>query len=285
MTRLTQRHVESIPDNLAAFDSDLKIRTGSSLKTLACRAAGFQEQLLPETAAKNVVAVIPISSGLGVIAGFCDAVANIAAHLGCRTFITRKTDVAGLAEAVERQAQVLMLADDHFFVAIHHAGHHIMDNTAATAKGFVTGLELMAGGSLREKNVLVIGCGRVGRQAVIELIGMGAFISVYDVNSETYISLYKAIDKKYHSRITLEDDVNHALKKHRLILDASPAKDIIHACHIMPDTYVSAPGVPAGLDRNALKKIGVRLLHDPLHIGVATMAAGAMKSCHDLNPE
>ncbi len=283
MTRLTTRHIETISDNLAAYDSDLMVRTGSSLKGLACRAAGFQEKLLPETAAKNVVAVIPVSSGLGVIAGFCDAVATIAAHLGCKTFITQKTDIAGLAEAIERQAQVLMLADDHFFVAIHHGGHHIMDNTLATAKGFITGLELMAGGNLENKNVLVIGCGRVGSHAVSELISMGSFVYIFDVDSDSYISLFQVIDNKYHDRIHVEDDLNQALTKHRLILDASPAKDIIRARHIMPDTYISAPGVPAGLDRDAMRKIGLRLLHDPLHIGVATMAAGAMKSCYDLN--
>ena len=282
MTRLTQQHVESIPDTLAAFDSDLRIRTGGSLKTLACRAVGFQEKYLSETAAKNVIAVIPISSGLGVIAGFCDAVAAVAAHVGCNTFITRKADIGGIAEAIERQAQVLMLADDNFFVAIHHAGHHIMDNAAATAKGFSAGLELMAGGSLKGKNVLVIGCGRVGRHAVKALITMGVYISIYDINPDSYILLYQAIDNKYHDRIRVAENLNPALKNHLFILDASPAGNIIHACHITPDTCISAPGVPAGLDRHAMKKIGTRLLHDPLHIGVATMAAGAMKSCRAL---
>jgi pyrrolysine biosynthesis protein PylD len=282
MTRLTQHHVESIPDTLKAFDSDLRIRTGVSLKALACRAAGFQEKYLPETAAENVIAVIPISSGLGVIAGFCDAVAAVAAHVGCQTFITRKTDVAGIAEAIEKKARVLMLADDHFFVAIHHAGQHIMDNTTATAKGFAAGLELMAGGSLAGKDVLVIGCGRVGSHAVKALITMESFITIYDINPDSYISLYQAIDKKYHDRIRVAENLNHALANHRLILDASPAGNIIHAGHITPDTCISAPGVPAGLDSKAMKKIGTRLLHDPLHIGVATMAAGAMKSCRAL---
>jgi pyrrolysine biosynthesis protein PylD len=281
MTRLTTQHIESIFDNLATYDSDLMARTGSSLKTLACRATGFPENLMTETADKNLIAIIPISSGLGVIAGFCDAVAHIAAHLGCNTFITQKKDVAGLAEAIERQAQVLMLADDHFFVAIHHAGHYIMDNTLATAKGFVTGLELMAGGSLEGKSVLVIGCGRVGQHAVQELINRRVNTSIYDINSECYKLLLQAIDKQYHPCIQVENDLNLALKKHRFILDASPAKNIIHARHITPETYISTPGVPVGLDQDAIKKIGPRLLHDPLHIGVATMAAGAMKSCHE----
>jgi pyrrolysine biosynthesis protein PylD len=210
-------------------------------------------------------------------------VAHIASHLGCRAFITEKTDVAGLAEAVEKQAQVLMLADDHFFVAIHHAGHHIMDNVLATAKGFVAGLASMTGGTLANKNVLVVGCGGVGQHAVSELIRMSANVSVYDINSDSYDLLFQVIDHIFHNHIHVEKDLNRALNKHRLILDASPAQAIIHAGHITPDTYISAPGVPAGLDQMAMQKIGRRLLHDPLHIGVAVMAVEAMKSCHDLN--
>jgi pyrrolysine biosynthesis protein PylD len=283
MTRLTTQQVESIAGNLAAYDSDLRSRTGVSLKALACRAAGFQEELMMQPVGTDVVAVIPVSIGLGVIEGFCDAVAHIVSYLGCKTFITEKSDVAGLAEAIERQAQVLMLADDHFFVAIHHAGHHIMDNTLATAKGFVTGLALMAGGNLANKNVLVIGCGRVGQHAVNELISMGSDVYIYDVNTDCYNVLYQVIDEAYHHRIHGVDDLNHALQKHHLILDASPAQDIIHAGHITQDSYVSAPGVPVGLNSAAMQKIGRRLLHDPLHIGVATMTAEAMKSCYEMN--
>ena len=281
MTRLTTQHIESIADNLDAYHSDLKARIGITLKQLACRAAGFQENLLMETMGSNVVAIIPVSSGLGIIPGFCDAVAHIAAYLGCKTFITEKTDVAGLAEAVEKQAQVLMLADDHFFVAIHHAGHHIMDNALATAKGFVAGLAAISGCDLAGQNVLVIGCGRVGRHAACELLGMNSEVFIYDINSDSYNLLYQVIDDEYHARIHVEDNLSQALNAHRLIVDASPAGDIILASHITPDTYISAPGVPVGLDRAAMQKIGRRLLHDPLHIGVATMTVGAMKSCYD----
>jgi hypothetical protein len=35
--------------------------------------------------------------------------------------------------------------------------------------------------------------------------------------------------------------------------------------------------VPVGLDKEALLKIGNRLLHDPLQIGVATMTMWALK--------
>jgi pyrrolysine biosynthesis protein PylD len=53
---------------------------------------------------------------------------------------------------------------------------------------------------------------------------------------------------------------------------------MIKAHHITSETYVSAPGVPLGLDKDARGKISDRLLHDPLQIGVATMVACALKA-------
>jgi pyrrolysine biosynthesis protein PylD len=68
-----------------------------------------------------------------------------------------------------------------------------------------------------------------------------------------------------------------ALLRHRCIIDASPATDIIDERHINQDTYISAPGMPSGLSPEALSKISDRFLHDPLQIGVATMIVEAVK--------
>jgi pyrrolysine biosynthesis protein PylD len=62
-----------------------------------------------------------------------------------------------------------------------------------------------------------------------------------------------------------------------MIVDATPAAEIIDAEFISPQTFLTAPGMPLGLDRDALKKISDRLLHDPLQIGVATMGMAAVK--------
>jgi len=84
---------------------------------------------------------------------------------------------------------------------------------------------------------------------------------------------------KQSSNVTIQiiKDLDQALKSHKFIIDASPATDIVQARHITSDTYISAPGVPVGLDKKALLKIGNRLLHDPLQIGVATMTMLASK--------
>ena len=276
MTRLATTDVRSISAELTEYDSELTAKTGYSLKGVACRAAGVQEEDIKDSLKNTLIGVIPITSGEGVIAGFCDAVAGIVSHMGCKTFITQATDVAGLAEAFEKKADIIMLADDYRFIALHATTRQLIENTDATGKGFVTGMHLMAG-DLNKRNVLVIGCGPVGWSATEELVAMRACVSIYDINPARSIDLSKALKKTYNAKIHIIKDLDRALKTHKFIVDASPAPDIIQARHVTADTYISAPGVPIGLDQEALLRIGNRLLHDPLQIGVATMVISAFK--------
>lgn len=276
MTRLATDDVKSIPAELANYDLELTAKTGCSLRKMACQAAGIQEEEIKDRLKNVLIGVIPITGGEGVIVGFCNAVAGIASHMGCQTLITRAPDVAGLAEAFEKKADIIMLADDHRFIALHAASRQIVENEMATGKGFVAGLNLMTGG-LNKRNVLVIGCGPVGRSATAELVAMRARVSVYDINSATSIDLADAIKQSSNAKIQIAKDLDRALSTHKFIIDASPASDIIQARHITPDTYISAPGVPIGLNQKALLKIGNRLLHDPLQIGVATMVISVFK--------
>jgi pyrrolysine biosynthesis protein PylD len=276
VTRLASDDVKSISAELADYDSELTAKTGCSLRGVACLAAGMQEEEIKDSLKNACIGVIPITGGEGVIAGFCDAVAGIASHMGCKTFITQTTDVAGLTEAFNKKADIVMLADDQEFIALHTASRRMVENAVATGIGFVAGLGLMAG-DLKKKNVLVIGGGPVGRSATAELVAMSARVSVYDINSIRSLDLAQATRKSSNVTIQIIKDLDQALKNHKFIIDASPATDIIKAGHITSDTYISVPGVPVGLDPEALLKIGNRLLHDPLQIGVATMVISAFK--------
>lgn len=280
MTRLTPQDIVYGAGDLEHYDADLIQKTGCSLRSLACRAVGFSEYSFLKAAETSSIAVVPVTAGMGIISGFCEAVAAIVSHLGCKVFVTHGTDVAGLAEAAENKANVIMLADDQFFVVIHHGRQWHMENSRATALGFVTGLALMTGNRLSRQNVLLIGCGRVGQQAVGALCDHNCNINIYDINSDNYDYLIKVIDKEYRARIQRVTRLNDALLSHRLIVDASPAADMIHVEHIFSNTYISAPGIPLGLDADARKKIRTRLMHDPLQTGVAVMTAGAMQACH-----
>ena len=277
MTRLIAPDISDIATNLKNYDMELVARTGYSLSGIACRAAEIDEAQIKNLLPEIRVGAIPISSGEGIIGGFGDAVLSILLHMGANAFVTRTTDVAGIAESFEKKADIVMLADDERFVALHIRSRSIADNGVCTGKAFATGLRLMAG-SLKGREVLVIGCGPVGRSATGTLIGMGARVSVYDVQVEPLKVWVKTIDQTADSKIQIVKKLGPALQHHQFIIDASPARNIIHAHHITPDTYVSAPGFPCGLDAEAKERVSSRLLHDPLQLGVATMLVSAAKS-------
>ncbi len=276
MTRLKTDDIISIAAGMADYDAELAAKTGFTLRGIASRAAGIREDEIQSMLDNVLVGVIPISSGEGIIGGFCGAVKAIVSHLGCRAFITQAADVAGLVEAFENNADIMMLSDDNRFVALHAKRRRIIDNSVATGEGFAVGLDLMADG-LKDRDVLVIGCGPVGSSAIESLVRKGARVSVYDINQHRCHDVAESIGQRLNSRIRSLSDLDTALVDARLILDATPASNIIRAHHITQETYISAPGVPVGLEVEAHSKVFDRILHDPLQIGVATMLACALK--------
>ena len=276
MTRLTINDITAIAEKLDAYDAELIAKTGCTLAGIACRAAGVAEAAIKEATGEIWIGVVPITFGQGIITGFCETVASIVSHLGCQAFVTRQADVAGWAEAIEKKADILMFADDERFVAIDIVHRRVVDNAMATAKGFVAGLGLMASG-LKQKNVLVLGCGPVGQSAAQALVKWGSIVAIYDINLLSCEELAISIKKRLNTEINIEKNLDQALENHQFIIDATPAADIIRKHHISEQTHISAPGVPLGLDEKAQVKISNRVLHDPLQIGVATMMTFALK--------
>jgi pyrrolysine biosynthesis protein PylD len=283
VTRLKTSDISDIAANLKDYDQELVAITGHSLCGIACRAVEIDEALIRNLLPEIRVGIIPITSGEGKIGGFGDAVLSILLHMGADAFVTGATDVAGIVESFEKKADIVMLADDARFVALHVNSRSIADNAVCTGKVFATGLGLMAGG-LEGREVLVIGCGPVGGSATESLARMGARISVYDINEKPAKALTAVIQQRFDARIQVVENLESALRRHKCILDASPAGNIIHAQHITPDTYVSAPGMPSGLDPEAKTAISKRYLHDPLQLGVARMLVGTAKYHYEHRP-
>ena len=264
MTRLTSELVESIRAGLSEYDNELLKKTGRTLRQVACRAAGVREAEMRDSIGATLVGVVPVTSGEGTIEGFCSAVESIVTYLEAPSFITRLTDVAGLAEAIERGADLVFLADDDRFIVIDFLSQKVVDNSEATARGYVAALEFLAG-KLENRAVLVIGAGRVGRKALVALKESGARAAVYDPDHKKI----EALENK--DAVVLEQDLDRALEKYSLLFDASPAPGIIQERHIKPDTAIAACGIPLGLSPGFLALVRDRLIHDPLQIGVATM--------------
>src|SRR5512136_1268254 len=106
MTRLTGENIRDIGATLKQYDESLIRKTGRPLKQIAIQAAGISEKAFKNALALNVVAVVPITYGQGIIEGFAQSVRAILQHLGARTVEPAATDIAGIAEAVEEGATI-----------------------------------------------------------------------------------------------------------------------------------------------------------------------------------
>ncbi len=274
MTRLITEDIADIAGGLDEYESRLVAGTGCTLLGLACRAVGVDESKLREIAGDVRAGVTPISWGGGIIPGFSEALKSIAAFMGFDAFVTSAPDVAGLAEAFEKEADILLMADDERFVALNRSTGRVIDNGDAAGRGFAEGLNCMAGG-LKGRPVLVIGCGPVGLGATRWLIHLGAKTAVYDIVPDRRRELAREIKGAAGAEVRVVTELEPALVRFECIIDASPAADLIHERHITPDTRIAAPGMPLSLSPGALEKISDRLLHDPLQIGTAVMLAAA----------
>jgi pyrrolysine biosynthesis protein PylD len=270
MTRLTTEDIKHIPNTMTEYDRTLERKTGCRLVEIAAEAAQFKgdvRKLLVNTSA----AIVPVTAGRGIIEGFSEAVAAILGHIGINASVTESSDIAGMTEAFEGDADLVFAADDNEFVAMNLATKHISRNATATARAYVAALNHIAKG-LAGKPVLVIGIGNVGSEAVTSLIALGAIPLVVDIDKRRVMRL----SRKYRDHVRIFRTVAEALRHTSLIIDAAPARNVIRSDMITADTMISAPSVPLGLTRAALKRISERnLIHDPLQLGVAAMAVEA----------
>jgi len=269
LTRLKPADVAHIPRTLGRYEKELRSKTGCSLLQIAEDAANTKISV-SSLFRKSKAAVVPISSDGGVIEGFSQAVTGILNHIGIRSTITQGADVTGVAEAHEIGAGLIFLADDRKFVAINLYTRQVVDNAASTARAYVAALDKMAKG-LRGKPVLVIGIGNVGSPAISDLIRRKARPLAVDLNR---IRL-RALIKKYRRQVVAFNTVDEAIPQTNLIINAASTRNILRADMIKEDMLISAPAIPVGLTQAALKKAERHLVHDPLQLGVATMAVEA----------
>lgn len=266
MTRLTEDMIDEIPRTAMKRSEDLRKATGMDLKTLAFRAIGKEPG--DYDLSQYLTASVPITAGLGVIGGFSQSVSAILESMGFRSFVTSRTDIDGIYEALETDADILFSADDIRYIAYNRRTGIYSDNSFATAAGYAEALDGAADG-LRDKEVLVIGAGLVGTEAVRILTSKGAKISVTDVlmhKAETLASKYGA-----KAIASIED----AISSSKYILNASPG--LIPGRLITRGAIISSPGVPFSFDAEGMEKADT-IIHDPLDIGTAVMAAECVTS-------
>lgn len=264
MTRLTQDDLWGVGLKLADYDLSLIAKTNLNLKQIACHASGIKENIFNDKSQDNLIAVIPISGGEGLIDGFTQSVCSIIQYLGFKAFITEETDVSGIAEGIAKEADILFMADDNRFIAFDKRKGNVIDNAKATGRGYAAALNGMAGG-LSGKEVLVIGAGKVGKYAIEYFKQFQAKIAVFDINSEKTKNLSKDI--------SIELNFREILPKYKYILEATPQGGGLKLELLHPEAVIAAPGIPMGLSPEAYEVFSNKVVHDPLQIGVATMLA------------
>ncbi len=291
MTRLIESDVRELTAHLVAVESALVRLTGCDLVGLGARACGLGEGVARDALGRARVAVVPITSGEGLIPGFAECVAAICEHLGCRARITAATDVAGFAEALVGGDELVFAADDRKFLAFDFARRTVADDDPCTAWAYAAALDQAAGvagvagadgmgdagilgggadaAGVAGKPVLVIGLGPVGTAAAARLVELGADVFVAE------------LDEARRARVAGELPVTpvslaEGLERCRLVLDATPSPDLIDAGWVGSDGIVSSPGLPPGVTSAAALALGDRLVHEPLALGVAAMAVQAL---------
>ncbi len=260
MTRLKEDWIRDIEMGMKEYERELVGKTGITLLDLAAKSNGIHPDRIREAAKSYKVAAVPVKAGEGVIGTFSQSVAAILHHLGFQVIITESTDVDGIYEAWQSKAHCIFLADDQRFLGIHPSKNQISDNNIATAKGYITALEQVAG-SLARRKVLVLGYGLVGKRMVRLLLEKEAQPVVYDIDPVKTADL--APD------MVLKD--RESMKDYPLLLDVTNQGGWVCEEMLHPEFWMAAPGVPLSLSDELYRKYEHRVIHDLLQIGTAVM--------------
>jgi pyrrolysine biosynthesis protein PylD len=267
MTRLTEGDVTELTTALPGLDEKLRAVSGLTLRDVAMHSVAAEPACVPLFGAP--VAAVPITTGEGLIPGFCECVVAILTHLGCDAWVTQRSDVRGIQDAADDGARILFLADDHRFVALNLRNGVCVDDDPATADGYVALLEGAAGG-LMAAPVLLLGLGPVGIAAARRLLNRGADVRAVEPDAGR---LRAALDAGLNVQpVSLEA----GLQQCRLIYDACPAGDLIDVDEVDATTIAAVPGIPSAFTAAAQEKLGDRHIHEPLAVGVTVMAARAL---------
>lgn len=259
MTRLKEQDIDYISARIKAYDEMFKKQTGCTMEELAKQVTALNSY---RGGAK--VAVVPVTSGLGIIGGFSETVCNILSYVGAEAYVTSGTDVAGLQEAYERKADIVFMADDDVCSAFTLGKKAYSDNGEATGKIFAAALA-SAIGEVEGEEVLIMGAGPVGQAAARYLWQKGAIPVICD------------LDEAKARKLAEEEDLVGSyieayppkLSSYAYIVDATTAGDYITASDVTEKTIIAAPGMPLGVTKEASEIATV--IHNPLEIGIIMM--------------
>ena len=255
MALLTPEDLANMTNALVENDRLIEKLTNYSLDGL-CRK-------IYKTAQNNEkIAIIPVTAGNGIIGSFSESLLFTVQHFGMNGFITKETDVAGYYEAVKNGADIILMADDLTYMAHNLRNGKIAHNQICTGRIYAEIL-CHADDYSDDKDVLLIGLGKVGTPALETFLKEEQNVYVYDVDagrvdeivSKYPVLKYKEADSKTFSKI----------------FEATPAADTISEAALKQNCFVSTPGIPLGISKKLIEKYNVRVVQEPLGIGTLSM--------------
>lgn len=257
MTRLSSDNITSINDRIPFLDESYRAATGMSPLEIGHFAS--ETELLPLDIRRRIrVACVPITAGEGIIGDFCETVSVILREFAdVDAFVTEAVDVAGLAEAEARRADLVYLADDNMCFCRNLRTGAMSDNGFATGRGFASLLYLSS--SPLDTDVLILGSGKVGAGAYHFLARRDVPLKWYDLReASSYGMDPEALDPRWKE------------KAWDSIIDATTSPSFIEEAHIAQGGTIAAPGIPFGVQDAALGKARL-VFHDELETGVMVM--------------
>jgi len=253
--------MSSINQRLPQLEEAYRAITGKSLLEITHFAAGTEYVPLA-VRQKASVAVVPITAGEGLIGDFSETVALILREFAdVQAFVTEATDVAGLNEAIVRDADLVFMADDDVCLCRNLRTGATSDNGFATGRGFAALLYLSALHAHQplDSEVLVLGAGKVGAGAYHFFRDRQIAVRWYDLKESTPFDMSSALLAK-----------NWQGQAWKYIIDATTCPTFIDAPQVCAGGTIAAPGIPFGVTQAAVQKAGL-VIHDELETGVMSM--------------
>lgn len=255
MALLTPKDLANMTNALVENDRLITELTGYSLDGL-CR------EIYQTVPRNEKIAIIPVTAGGGIIGSFSESLLFTVQHFGMDGFITTKTDVAGYYEAVMKGADIILMADDFAYIAHNLKNGKMAHNQISTGRIYAEIL-CHAKAYAEEKDVLVIGLGKVGTPALEILLQNNQTVYVSDADSkrvDEIVSIYPVL--KYDEK---------SGKTFLKIFEATPCPDTISESVLNENTLISTPGIPCCVSKDLIEKYNVSVVQEPLGIGTLSM--------------
>ncbi|WP_440952814.1 3-methylornithyl-N6-L-lysine dehydrogenase PylD [Methanococcoides sp. FTZ1] len=254
MALLTPEDLEDLLNKLNTNNEIIKEATGKDIAEIC-------EEVYGTKPGNQKVGIVPITAGNGIIGNFSSSLLAISEYFGLEGSITDHPDMTGYYQAVADGADIILMADDHIFIAHNLSNGKIATNHVCTG---VIYSEIASRYKYADsKDVLVIGLGRVGYAGAAHLVKKGFNVYAYDPNTEF---MNRAIEELGVKAVDIENP-----GKFSMVFEATPNPNTISEGMIAERCLVSTPGIPCALPDELVEKYDIDLVMEPLVIGVAAM--------------